>query len=305
MSHEKRPDEPEILAFQAQCDEFYPPDAVSATIHQQREWYDALCRRFDAPRPTGLTTRDDRLGGVAVRRYEPSLRQRDMNVLYFHGGGFVVGSLESHDAICAELADACGLALIAVDYRLLPDNPHPAAFEDAFAVLEALSHEGNNGIIVAGDSAGGTIAAGLAIRARDAGIKSIAGQVLIYPGLGGDLSRGSFIEMADAPGLSTADVAYYRQLMAAPEDDPLAHPLKAETLHDLPPAFISAAHFDPLRDDARNYAARLAQAGVDVAFREEPQMVHAWLRARHMSPGAARGFAAIGEALRLLGRRAT
>jgi acetyl esterase len=99
--------------------------------------------------------------------------------------------------------------------------------------------------------------------------------------------------MADAPGLTTSDVAYYRQLLKAPEDNPIAMPLAAVSFAGLPPAFISVAHFDPLRDDGRVYAGRLAAAGVEVWFREEPQMVHAWLRARHMSDGARDGFQAL------------
>ena len=125
------------------------------------------------------------------------------------------------------------------------------------------------------------------------GISGIVGQILIYPALGGDLVSGSYQEMAEAPGLTTADVAYYRTILQAPEGDPVSGPLLLPSVADLPPTFITVAHYDPLRDDGRNYAARLAQAGVEVWFREEPQMVHAWLRARHMSEGARAGFAAI------------
>src|SRR3546814_4862268 len=121
----------------------------------------------------------------------------------------------------------------------------------------------------------------------------VVGQALIYPVLGGDLGQGSYREMAEAPSLTTRDVRYYRDTLAAPEGDPYGHPLAAADLAGLPPTFITAAHFDPLRDDGRAYAARLAEAGVAVAFREEPQMVHAWLRARHRSPGAKAGFEAL------------
>ncbi len=99
--------------------------------------------------------------------------------------------------------------------------------------------------------------------------------------------------MAEAPGLTTRDVAYYRTVLQAPADSAIAHPLQLPDMAGLPPAFITSAHFDPLRDDGRAYAARLAAAGVEVWFREEPQMVHAWLRARHMSEGAQAGFAAL------------
>jgi acetyl esterase len=125
---------------------------------------------------------------------------------------------------------------------------------------------------------------------------------LIYPGLGGDLVSGSYVEMAEAPGLSTADVAYYRDVYKAPDDAAHAFPLRATELAGLPPAFITGAYFDPLRDDARAYAARLILAGVPVEYREEKQMIHAWLRARFMSEGAKEGFAALCDAVSRMAR---
>jgi acetyl esterase len=287
------PTEAGILHFMEIGDTFYPPDAVTASIGQQRQWYDALCARFDQPLPVGLRMRDELVTGVIpVRRYHPADIRTATCLLYLHGGGFVVGSLESHHAICAEIADHVGAELISVDYRLAPEHRWPAQTDDCFGVLEQLLAEGKT-VVLIGDSAGGNLAAGLAIRARDKRLSGIVGQVLIYPALGGDLVSGSYQEMADAPGLTTADVSYYRSVLQAPSGNPVAEPLAAQSVAGLPPAFITVAHFDPLRDDGRNYAARLAQAGVEVWFREEPQMVHAWLRARHMSDGARTGFAAI------------
>ncbi|KAB0682531.1 alpha/beta hydrolase [Aureimonas leprariae] len=296
------PSEPEIVAFQRRCDGFYPPDAVSAPVAQQREWYDALCREFDPGWPKGIGTVDRPIEGVRCRHYRPARIEAAATVLYLHGGGFVVGSLDSHDAICAEIAASTYAEVVAVDYRLAPEHRWPAAFDDGMAVLRGLIGE-ERSVVLAGDSAGGNLAAGLAIRARDEGLAGIGGQALIYPGLGGDLVSGSYAEMADAPGLATADVRYYRDLYGAPEGDPVAYPLRAASLAGLPPAYVTAARFDPLRDDARRYAARLAGAGVDVSFREEPQMVHAWLRARHMSPGARVGFAALCAGIAALARR--
>ncbi|RVJ73380.1 alpha/beta hydrolase [Sinorhizobium medicae] len=284
------PTEAGILAFHERCEAFYPADAVNASVAQQRRWYDALCAEFDAPSPEGLTRRDDLVAGrIAIRRYRPAEVASETRVFYIHGGGFVVGSLESHDAICAELADGARVELVSADYRLAPEHVWPAAFEDCYDVMEALLAD-RRPLVVAGDSAGGNLCAGIVLKAKAEGLSGIAGQVLIYPGLGGDLTRGSYLEMAAAPLLSTADVNYYRDVLKAPADEPFAHPLRAANLSGLPPAYVSGAHFDPLRDDARAYAARLAQAGVDVTYREEPQMVHSWLRARHMSPGAREGF---------------
>ncbi|MBB4185435.1 alpha/beta hydrolase [Sinorhizobium terangae] len=284
------PTEPSILAFHERCEAFYPADAVNASIEQQRQWYDALCAEFDAPSPAGLIRRDEQVGGrIPLRRYRPAEVATETCIFYIHGGGSVVGSLDSHDAICAELAHGARAELVSVDYRLAPEHVWPAAFDDCYEVLQRLL-AGRSPVVVAGDSAGGNLTAGIVLKAKAEGLSGIIGQVLIYPALGGDLVSGSYMEMAEAPGLTTADVAYYRDTLKAPADNPFAHPLKAGDLSGSPPAYITAANFDPLRDDARNYAARLAQAGVDVTYREEPQMIHAWLRARHMSPGAEEGF---------------
>ncbi|OBZ93082.1 carboxylesterase [Pararhizobium polonicum] len=284
------PTEPGILAFHKRCEEFYPADAVDAPITQQRQWYDALCAEFDAPSPEGLMRRDETVGGrIPVRRYRPAEIATQTRVFYIHGGGFVVGSLESHDAICAEIAHAARAELVSVDYRLAPEHVWPAAFDDCFEVLLWLLADGRP-LVIAGDSAGGNLAAGVVLKAKAELLTGIAGQVLIYPGLGGDLVSGSYAEMAEAPGLSTADVAYYREVLKAPAESAFAHPLKADDLFGLPPAYITSAHFDPLRDDAALYAQRLIAAGIDVTYRDEPQMIHAWLRARHMSAGARDGF---------------
>lgn len=302
MTGRPMPREAGILAFLRRCDDFYPADAVDADIGQQRAWYDALCAAFDAPPPAGMAKEDALVAGrIPVRRYRPATITTDTRLLYLHGGGFVVGSLDSHDAICAEIAAAAGAALVSVDYRLSPEHVWPAAFEDCWTVLADLLSDGRP-LVVVGDSAGGNLVAGIVLKARDAGLSGIVGQALVYPALGGDLVSGSYAEMAEAPGLTTADVAYYRAVYRAPEDEPYAFPLRAQNLAGLPPAYVTAAHFDPLRDDARAYAARLALAGVAVEFREETEMVHAWLRARFMSEGAAAGFAALCDAVARMAR---
>ncbi|MDI7863724.1 alpha/beta hydrolase [Rhizobiaceae bacterium n13] len=291
------PSEEGILTFLDRCDQFYPADAVNATIAEQRRFYDALCAEFSPPLPEGLTNKDDLIEGrVPVRRYRPADVRTETVLLYIHGGGFVVGSLESHDAICAEIADRVGAELVAVDYRLAPEHVWPAQTEDCRDVLLSLLADGRK-VVLVGDSAGGNLAAGLTLQARDEGWQGVAGQALIYPALGGDLVSGSYVDMAEAPGLSTVDVAYYRSVLKAPEDDRIAFPLLEDDFRGLPPTFITVAHFDPLRDDGRKYAARLLEAGIDVWFREEPQMVHAWLRARSMSDGARDGFSALCVAL--------
>ncbi|OCP02563.1 carboxylesterase [Ensifer sp. LC13] len=294
------PTEEGILAFHRRCEEFYPADAVDASIDEQRKWYDALCAEFDAPSPVGLTREDALVGGhIPIRHCRPQTVSTRTRIYYIHGGGFVVGSLNSHDAICAELADFAQAELVSVDYRLAPEHVWPAAFDDCYAVLQALLSDGRP-VVVAGDSGGGNLTAGIILKARAEGLAGIVGQVLIYPGLGGNLVSGSYVDMAEAPGLTTADVSYYRDILKAPAENPFAAPLAETDLSGLPPSYITGAFFDPLRDDARIYAARLAAAGVNVTFREEPQMIHAWLRARHMSEGAREGFRRLAEAVAVL-----
>lgn len=294
------PTEEGILAFHQRCEAFYPADAVGASITQQRKWYDALCAAFDASSPEGLTREDGLVEGrIPIRRYRPAIVATQTRIYYIHGGGFVVGSLDSHDAICAELADFARAELVSIDYRLAPEHVWPAAFEDCYAVLNFLLTDGRP-VVVAGDSAGGNLTAGIVLQARADGLSGVVGQALIYPGLGGDLSSGSYVEMSDAPGLTTADTSYYRKILQAPADNPFAAPLAEMDLSGLPPTYITGAFFDPLRDDARLYAARLASAGVNVTFREEPQMIHAWLRARHMSEGAGEGFRRLAEGIAVL-----
>ncbi|WP_193368710.1 alpha/beta hydrolase [Pelagibius marinus] len=308
------PSEPEILAFIEEVARFYPPGSIGGGIEVQRARYDALCQNFDAPLPSGLSVSDESAphpdGPVPLRRYRSATVKHEALVVYFHGGGFVVGGLDSHHAICAEIAEATGAEVVATGYRLAPEHRFPLALTDCLA---AVLVQGSRPVVVAGDSAGGSLAAGLAMTLRDAARKvpaalellqaagwregtplpRLAGQALIYPVTGGDLSAGSYLEMAEAPCLTTEEVRYYRDILGAPEGDPYGHPLAAADWTDLPPAYITSAFFDPLRDDGRNSAARLAAAGIDVTYREEPQMVHAWLRARHRSPSAKAGFDAL------------
>ena len=286
------PTEPGIREFLEVCATFFPEDGGDGSMTQRRSCYDAMCARFDRPLPQGMAVEDGLVEGVAVRRYLPAQRRTPTLLYYIHGGGFVLGSLQSHHAICAELAEHAGAELVSVDYRLAPEHVWPAQTDDCFAVLQHLLAKGHK-VVLIGDSAGGNLAAGLSIRARDSGLPGIVGQALIYPVLGGDLVSGSYTQMAEAPGLTTADVLYFREVLQAPADAPVAHPLLLQSLSGLPPTYITVAHFDPLRDDGRAFAGRLAEAGIEVWFREEPQMVHAWLRARYMSDGARQGFEAL------------
>ena len=282
--------DPGMRAFLIAGEDFYPADAVSFTMAEQRDFYNKYCAYFRKPRPAGITVDDFKVGAVPCRRYAP--KSPTAKLLYLHGGGFVVGGLESHDDICAELADGANVEVTAVAYRLAPEHPFPAAFDDAWAVL---NHIGP--CLVAGDSAGGNLSAALCLKSRDLHGPKITAQVLIYPGLDGDSTKGSYITRAHAPGLTTADTIYYRNTYAG-SPHKYAGPLNETDFSNLPPAFIVAAGIDPLHDDATEYAAKLNAASGKAELRDEPLLIHAYLRARHMSQPAAASFQAIIAAIK-------
>lgn len=297
IAYDPMPEEDGIRSFITKCDAFYPPDAVAAGIEQQRVWYDALCAEFAFPHPDGMQVEDDVIADVPVRHYRPANVSTTHKIVYIHGGGFVVGSRDSHDSICAEISGAASAELISIDYRLAPEHVWPAQHEDCHKVVQSLLASGKK-LVLVGDSAGGMLAAGLAVRAREEGFGDrIIGQALVYPALGGDLNWPSYGQMANASGLSTDDVIYYRDVLKAPMDDPYAHALSVDDLRGLPQTYITSAYFDPLRDDGREFTARLARAGISVQYREEPQMIHGWLRARHSSDGAKAGFTHLCDAI--------
>jgi len=287
--------DPGIREFMLEGERFYPADAASFTLAEQRAFYDKYCAHFRKMRPAAVTTEDVTIAGVACRIYRTNGTPNPPVVLYLHGGGFVVGGLESHDDVCAEICDGADVAVVAVQYRLAPENPFPAALDDCWGVLTFFAKNLTK-IAIAGDSAGGNLAAALCLKARDESGPPIMGQVLIYPGLGGDMSRGSYLTQANAPGLSTADVVYYRDTYKG-GDSKYAAPLRETNFGGLPPAFLVAAGLDPLHDDCEAYASRLNAAGVPALVRDDPLLVHAFLRARHMSEPAADAFRAIVEAI--------
>jgi acetyl esterase len=276
-------------------------DAADATIAANRRYYDAMCAIFRAPRPAGVATADERVDGVPVRVYRSiAAALPGAAVLYAHGGGFVLGSLESHDDVCAEIAAATGATVVAVDYRLAPEHRHPAQLDDVETVWRTVTRAFDR-VVVAGDSAGACLVAGLCLRLRRKGDMQPAGQVLIYPGLGGDRSLAAYHDNAEAPMLRTADLGFYQVARfggdepAGPVDE--AHPLQATDYAGLPPAFVVSADVDPLRDDGKVFAERLTEAGVAAAWRNESQLVHGYLRARHTSGRAAASFASITAAI--------
>jgi len=287
--------DPGFRDFLIAGERFYPADAVNFTMAEQRAFYDRYAAHFRKERPQEVETEELRIGLVPCRLYRKRGISGAPALLYLHGGGFVLGGLESHDDVSAELCDGAGVDVLAVEYRLAPEHPFPSAFEDCCLALQHLAKT-HGRIIVGGDSAGGNLAAAVALWARDRGGPKLSGQVLIYPGLGGDMSRGSYVAHAHAPGLSTSDVQYYRDTYKG-GGSKYAEPLRETDFTGLPPAFLVAAGLDPLHDDCFAYADRLRAAGVPAHVRDEPLLVHAFLRARNMSAIARASFTAITAAV--------
>lgn len=290
--------DPEVRAFIAETERLCPPTAAPGDREEARALYDRLCAGFRAPRPAGVAVADGMAGGVAVRRYRPPGAARAAGLLYLHGGGFMLGGLDSHDDICAELCAGAGVEVMAVAYRLAPEHRYPAALDDVSAAYRAFAVE--RPVVVAGDSAGGNLAAALCLRRRRLGEAQPRGQVLIYPGLAPDPLRVAGRRIATAPMLSAEECATFARLYGGrpvPADDPEFAPLAARDLAGLAPAALFAAGFDPLRDDAEDYAAALHAAGVTVRFRADPGLVHGWLRGRHRMALARDAFAALVTAI--------
>jgi acetyl esterase len=291
--------DPQVLMFIAETEAAYPSDANLASAQENRDYYDALCAQFRAPRPEDVVVTDVKIGDVPVRQYKPKGECAGA-ILFTHGGGFVVGSLDSHDDICAELAARTGAEVWSSHYRLCPEHAYPAALDDIEQVWHALTQSRERAVVV-GDSAGGRLSAALCLRLRRLqGVMPLA-QILIYPSLGSHGDLPSFVENADAPLLRTVDLAHYDALYQGDfqdKNDPELAPLQAHDFSHLPPAFIITADVDPLRDEADVYVEKLNAAGVKAEWRNEPELVHGYLRARHCSDRAERSFKAIVEATR-------
>jgi acetyl esterase len=232
-------------------------------------------------------------------------------VVYLHGGGFVVGDLDTHDGSCRQHAVGAGAVVVSVDYRLAPEHPYPAAVEDAWAATLWVAEHGaeigadTTRIAVAGDSAGGTISAVIAQRARDDGGPALVFQLLWYPSTMWDPSLPSFTENATAPILDVKAVAQFSVWYAGDNDlsdpPPGMAPGRATNLAGVAPAYIGVAGHDPLRDDGIRYGELLAAAGVPVEVHNAETMVHGYLGYAGVVPAATagldRGLAALRNAL--------
>ena len=240
----------------------------------------ALSRRGPqyVPEPVASATDQHSPGGVPVRIYEP-LQANGGTLIYLHGGGWVVGDVETHDPLCRRVTNGTGARVVSVDYRLAPEHPFPAALDDAEEVLHWLwTEDPGRPLGVAGDSAGASLAAGVALRARDKQIP-LAAQLMLYPATDPAMTSPSIAENGTGYFLTERDMAWFYQqyLPAGPASAGVSAP-EADLAHadvaGVAPAIVATAEFDPLRDEGAAYAARLAEAGVPVQYVPGPGLIH-------------------------------
>ncbi|WP_163506053.1 alpha/beta hydrolase [Fodinicola acaciae] len=231
-------------------------------------------------RPAGLDV-EDIAADVPVRVYTPSGRDSLPGLLYFHGGGFVTGSLDTVDATAVRIAAGADVVVVSVDYRLAPEHPYPAAVDDGYAALEWTVKNASRLRIdparlgIGGDSAGGTVAAAVALLVRDRGGASLRFQYLNVPTVDDRSSTPSRLTLVDTPQLDRAGIeAVWRHYLGPRTADAYAAPMRADDLTGLPPAHVVVCEFDPLRDEGIAYAQRLVQSGVPTELHLYPGTFH-------------------------------
>lgn len=246
-------------------------------------------------------------GPLRLRVYRPAADGTLPVLVWLHGGGWVVGSVDSHDPVCRHLAATTPCVVVAPEYRLAPENPFPAALEDGWAALawtlleaDALGGDATRAAI-GGDSAGGNLATVLARWARDRDV-SLGLQALAYPVVDCAFATDSYRRHGEGLNLTRAKMQWYwkQYLAGADGTHEDASPLRALRLDGLAPALVQTAEYDPLRSEAEAYAARLADAGVPVTLTGYPAMIHGFLRMPALVPAALAGLAEVAAAMRSL-----
>lgn len=268
--------------------------AADTDLDSCRAAYDAMCMHYTLPRDGRIDIQDHDLENenhkLGVRLYQPKAVQAPVTgwpcVLYFHGGGFVVGGLDSHEFLLSYICQDLNIAVLCVDYRLAPEHHFPAAHDDCkftYTWLRknaALWNIDANNIIIAGDSAGGNLAAAVTVALQHSG-QQAKGLIVIYPMLSTRFDLPAYRLYANAPLLTRADCEYYLREYAPDEsqwNDLRLAPLLADDFSDMPETFIAVAEFDPVADDGKYFAEKLAQAGITQHFHVAQGMLHGGLR---------------------------
>ncbi|WP_435175102.1 alpha/beta hydrolase [Halorussus sp. AFM4] len=285
MASEPHPQIQEVLE---QLDQEGMPDLSTLDPEEARALFEEFRTRESSEAVADATDRTipGPGGELPIRVYRPDDDRPHPVLVYFHGGGWVVGSIDTHDTLCRHLTNAADCAVVSVDYRLAPEHPFPAATADAVAAVKWVAEHGAeigvdpDRLAVGGDSAGGNLAAVAALVARDRGGPDIDRQVLVYPATSPSDDWPSTEENAEGYFLTKSEMEWFAdQLFESPLEarNPYAFPLQACDHAGLPPATVVTAGFDPLRDEGAAYAEALADAGVDVTHRNYEGMIHGFV----------------------------
>jgi len=274
--------DPQVEAYLHDLSAEGVPPLYTLSVSDARETYRRLCV-VDDPDPS-VETADRRVPGPAgpipIRVYDPGDAGGPV-VAFFHGGGWILGGLDTHDALCRALADAVGSVVVAVDYRRAPEHRFPAPLVDCYAATEWIAKEWpSDGLALVGDSAGGNLGAGVSLLAVRRGGPDIDRQVLAYPVTNHAFDTESYTENAQGYFLTRTDMERFWNAYLRSDADgrhPHASPLRADVPSTLPPTTVLTCGFDPLRDEGRAYADRLDAAGVPVTHRPYDEMIHGFL----------------------------
>lgn len=280
------------------------PPAAEQTLAERREAYHKLLSALP-PGPDVASVSEVLIEGpvdpIAVRIYRPESPVGI--VVFFHGGGWTIGDLDTHDEPCREIANQSGATVVSVDYRLAPEAPFPAAIDDCFAAVRWVwanrgdLADGDAKLAVCGDSAGGNIAAVMCLMARDTDGLDIAGQLLVYPGVDARMTEFDSLDRnGEGYVLSRETMEWFSGNYLQNDSDRLdwrASPLLADDLTGLPPALVITAEFDPLHDEGAAYAAALQAAGNEVVYTDYDGMVHIFFQLGPIVPAAAAAVAEV------------
>lgn len=284
------PIDPQVRVFLDQLAQLRAPALYTLTPQQARDAVTISSALLGRPEPVGQI--EDRrvpaaAGEIPIRIYRPRRAGILPVLVYYHGGGWVVCDVETHNALCCSITNAAECIVVSVDYRLAPENKYPAAVDDAYAaagwVFDHADRLGGDSrrIALGGDSAGGNLAAVVALKARDRAAFRPSLQVLIYPATDYNLDTPSYRENAEGYMLSRGEMEWFWGCYLPDEQsgrEPYASPLRAADLSGLPPALVITAEYDPLRDEGEAYAARLREAGVPVVLSRYEGMIHGFVR---------------------------
>ena len=276
----------EIKHFIRTSESFFK-ETVGDSVEEMRQSYNEMVKHFRQARPSSVKVENKKVAfkerSLIYRQYSKGIDSKS-DLIYFHGGGFVLGNLESHDDICAEICESIGCNVFSLDYSLAPEVKYPEFFLDAIRFYYFIKNPERR-LILVGDSAGGTLAGFVANKVRNVTIRPEA-QVLIYPDLAGQISETSKRKFFDAPLLTQDDIYFYHSCAGLPAKKGL-HDLTRNFDNDnMPKTLLVSAEIDPLAEDYPSYLESLKQHGCEVTFLEGKGLPHGFLRARHLSKKA-------------------